>query len=107
MHSPKRHAGETFAECWYTPQGIEESLASSVCAISAINSWTDDSGRQLRDRPGFGGVTTQVDGIGGRKSALPSARIASNQSGSRRGFCAISRTECVVPLVRMKSSAVE
>src|SRR4029453_12866507 len=56
-------------------QGVEESLASSACVISATNSCTDDRGCHPRTFLALLGVTTQVDGIGRAQEVLFGADV--------------------------------
>ena len=99
---------KAFATREYKPQGLEENLASSACAISAIKLCTDDCGCHPRTVRALVASPHRWTGSAGRKRCS-SERTYRCQSSPRlaKAVCAISRTECVVPLARIKSSAVE
>ena len=87
MHDKSAMTNKTFATREDKPQGLEENLASSACAISAIKLCTDDCGCQPRTfRPWWrhrtGGQDRRV-----ARDALRSGHIVANRArGSRRRF---------------------
>ena len=101
-------AAKAFATRGYKPQGLEESLANSACAISAIKLFTDDCGCHPRTVLALLASPHRWTGSAGLKRCS-SERTYRFQSSPRlaKAVCVMSRTECVVPLARMKSSAVD
>lgn len=86
-------AAKAFATRGYKPQGIEESLASSACAISAINSCTDDCGCHPRTVRALVASPHRCTDRLGARGALRSARIASNQVRDSQRLSA----QCLAP----------
>ena len=88
-------------------QSIEGSRGSSAWAISAINSYTGDCGCQPRTVVSLIASPHQGTDRRGSKSCSSKRAERFHQVRDSRTVCAMSDTECVDPLTRMKSSAVD
>ena len=98
---------KAFATRGYKPQGLEENLASSACAISAIKLCTDDCGCHPRTVLALLASPHRWTGSAGLKRCSSERTYRCQSSPEAREGGLRNITECVVPLARIKSSAVE